>query len=673
MRSGSATRWLLLAAVLYLVVALYALRAVLPAPAALLPQAPAPGKVWDNITRADQFYSVAMISWQARQLLRDPSHLMDAPYCWPMPHATTLGEHMIGEGLLGVVPQLLFGAPILTYNAVLILMPWIAGLAMFALVAGLTGSGAAALIAGALFAMHPARLGNAAEPYWMGNQWAPLALLCAYRLFTRRRWLDAVGLAFFTSLQLLDSFYPILAFAVVGGVWLAWLAWRERGALPALAPQLVVAGFVVALVAVATFVPYLRTRTTWSTLLAGRDLVLYDLGELRPGRQLYPGTIAAVLALIGVGERVARFGHVRSAGVQDPDPRGALVVGGILVLWAVVANVPLGGGQMPSLLLLAKGLVPGLDAVRVGKAVASGFYLVIACLAGFGVRALLARMPAVLRGGITAVLVTAVVLEALHPAFARATFGRVVTFEGLRARPDDDLVALYTQAPPGPVLDLPAESWLQARYLLVSSHHRRPTVDCYGSYRPQLNDDVAAMADRLPNDPDAAVALAALGVRAIVRHQVPRGASPPPFAPGSPLALVAQAGTSALYALPVPSAIATGFAPLVAGAGGADVIVARAAAHELSVPFRNGADLPYRHPDPIAPRRLVARWRAADGRIVADHPVTGLLPIALAPGERVLRVLAIPVPATAGDYRLTVSVPDDLDQPLVDVAVQVAS
>ncbi len=49
-----------------------------------------------------------------------------------MPRAATLGEHMIGEGILGLVPDLLFREPILTYNVVLILLPCIGGLAMYA-------------------------------------------------------------------------------------------------------------------------------------------------------------------------------------------------------------------------------------------------------------------------------------------------------------------------------------------------------------------------------------------------------------------------------------------------------------------------------------------------------------------------------------------------------------
>ena len=69
----------------------------------------------------------------------------------------------------------------------------------------------------------------------------------------------------------------------------------------------------------------------------------------------------------------------------------------------------------------------------------------------------------------------------------------------------------------------------------------------------------------------------------------------------------------------------------------------------------NGSPLAYRHPDPIAPTTLRARWYDAGGQPVAEYLTRGLLPLALAPGEIAMRQLTVPVPPSAGDYRLVVS------------------
>src|SRR5215470_2349432 len=99
-------RWGLVAAALYLAAALWHVRAVLPAPATLLPINP---EMQSMIPVGDQNIVVAAIARGARLLPTAPWRLYDGGQCFPMPHAITLGEHIIGNGLLGVVPYWLSG------------------------------------------------------------------------------------------------------------------------------------------------------------------------------------------------------------------------------------------------------------------------------------------------------------------------------------------------------------------------------------------------------------------------------------------------------------------------------------------------------------------------------------------------------------------------------------
>jgi len=637
------TPWLVVAMALYLGGALWALRVVLPAPTTILPRPPASSDYWGALAQGDQFFSVGRTTHVARLLRHDPRRLMDGLHCWPMPRAATLGEHMIGEGLLGVAADLAFREPILTYNSVLILMPVVAGLSMFALVFTVTRSTPAALVAGLLFALHPARLSNTAQPYWMGNHWTPLALAFAYRLFVHRRWRDALGLTAFTALQLLDSFYPVVAFALVGGTYVLSLAVRERRRLRALLPKLSTAAVVVVAVAFFVFAPYLRTRWTWPHLLAGRDTVLYAVTDLGLGGPLYPGTTMALLAIAGVIDRIRR-----RPDPATPDPRLPLLVGGVLALWSAVDGLQVLGLPIPSLLALAREWVPGVDAVRVGRAVSSGFHLACAVLAGFGARALLRRVPVSVAPVIVGILVVAALLEVFHPRVALATFGTSVTFEPLLARPTDEELALYARIPQGAVLDLPVDIYVPARYVFLSAYHGQPTVGCYGSYRSPLADEVIGIAKRLRLDASAAVKLSALGVRTVVSHQRR------PLVPTAHIRKLAKVESVGLFTLERPSEIEAGLRPLMAGDEDPPVD-APAGAESVRVRFRNGARALYRHPDPIEPTALEATWLDGRGAVVARHEVRLLLPLVLIPGEVAIRDLRVPVPSVAGDYRLVLT------------------
>jgi hypothetical protein len=75
----------------------------------------------------------------------------------------------------------------------------------------------------------------------------------------------------------------------------------------------------------------------------------------------------------------------------------------------------------------------------------------------------------------------------------------------------------------------------------------------------------------------------------------------------------------------------------------------------VALTFRNPGPATYRHPDPIAPATLVARWYDAGGALVLEHRVRGVLPLALAAGAAETQQIEMPVPAAAGQYRVTLA------------------
>ena len=414
-----------LAAALLLAGALWAMRAILPAPASTFVIPPGASNAWEIIGKQDQKLSAANVAWSAHRFLTAPWKLYDAGQCYPSPNPATLGPHQLGEGLLGALPFALTGDPVITFNTVLVLELWIAGLAMYALVFELGGSAAAAFVAALLFALHPKRILDVAHPDVHGNHWMPLALLFAHRLFVYGGWRDALGLATFLGLQLLGNIYQVLTLAVLGGTYGVFLAVAHLRRLPALAPKIAVVLGATGVVAWLVLGPYLHTLATWGNV-GGRVTLLNALGDFTSGHAFYPGSVLLALAALGLADRWR--GRRQRLGY---DPRIAILVAGLMTVWASVMSVPLPGldVQVPSLFTLAGRVLRGLDAIRAGAVIGFGATLAGAVLAGYGVLVLVERCGPLMRTLIAAGFAVTILFEVFRPEAATSSFGRTVDLE----------------------------------------------------------------------------------------------------------------------------------------------------------------------------------------------------------------------------------------------------
>ncbi len=665
----------------YVGLALFALRAALPGltTTAVLP-ADLPDR-WQSISGSDQKLTISLIAANARAFTEAPGTLLDGPQCFPLRRALTLGEHAFGLGLLGVVPYLLSGGdPILTYNVVILTALVLAGVAMYALVRAWTGSTGAALVAGTVFVAHPFRLDDFQHLYVVTNHWTPLALLATDRFFVRRTWTAAGAMAVAIGLQTLESIYPLIALALIGGVYGAWSMVRHRRMLASVAAPLVAVAVAVGAFAVAVLGPYLATREAWGTL-AGRDTVLLVPSALGPGGWAFIGTVTGVLALVALGDRL-RGRRLHWGG----DPRLVVLLAGALVAWAALAVVPVPGlaTSVPSLFTLAGRLLPAFDALRGGGVIASGVLLVGAILAGFGVAVLLEGRTLAVRAVVVALLLAAALAEVFVPALARASFGRSVTLEARLIRPQGPVVALYGSPADGAVLDLPyafshGMFMLMADYVLLGSFHHRPVAACYNSFKVGLQDEIAERAARVYTDARDGEALAALGLRDVVVHQFfARGKSAAMLAhpPGAHLREVGRALGHIRYALPAAGPSSGEWTGLAAGAAArtdADAVKAAADATALVVRVTNGGPIAYRRPDPIGPVPLVARWRGAGGEVVREERVSRYLPAVVLAGETRAQSIALGLPDAPGRYRLTLAPAEQPELVIVAQAVEVTS
>jgi hypothetical protein len=642
-------RSLLLALLCYGALSAFFYRDLVRAPGSVLPEHVGLTAREGPLHWGDEQMVAATIGIVARRLFTAPTRIHDLGQCWPFPDSLTLGEPMFVDGLVGAVPFALTHNPIVAKNFVTVTAPVIAGLCMFALILYWTGSTGAALVAGLLFGFEPARLSDVAHPFIHGNAWTPLVFLCTHRLFARRRWLDAALLAIALSLQMLESFYPALALALVGSVYGTALAVHHRRELPALLPKLAAVALFLALVARLALGPYLETRDVWG-VLQGRGSFLHLPKEFYYGSVHYLGTVLLALAVVALLDRVRR-----GAGLVF-DPRLPLLVGGAFVYWFVVWGIaiPL-VGTVPSPYLLGLRHLPGINAVRVVTAVRSALPFVGACLAGFGVAVLL-RLCGQRAGRVVATLVFVL---AAGEVFTLSRAGQL-RLRATPAKPDAGLLRLLNELPPGPVLDYPPSGYVgpSTHYVLLHGFHGRGTDACHSSFPNPMAEDVAAMSSRLPSA-RAALQLRTLGFRSIVVHtellepeMVERFVH---WADGdgrefAGLRRLGEEDGHIAYVLePGPPTVGFEALALRDVAPDRDAQVLDAADEAVAFTVRNMAPAFYRHPEPIQPDPVVLGWLVGE-RVVQSEDLRVLLPLALIPNQKqVVRVRPTVLPPP-GDY-----------------------
>jgi hypothetical protein len=659
----------------YLLAALWVTRAVLPAPATLLAY-PAflDGSQLRGIYRIDHMNEASAMLRSAAMWLRAPRRLLEGD-CFPVPHAATLGEHMMGEGLAAAIPLALSGEPILAYNFVVILWLVIAGVAMYALAFHWTGSSGAAFVAGLVFALHPVRAGDPQHLFIHADHWIPLVLLFLHRLLLHGRWRDVALLTGAVSLLLLESAYNVLEAALIVGVCGFAMLVHRRHHLVALLPKLGVATGAALAVAGIVFGPFARTFAVWPP--SAHISSPLPFAEFFAGGTVFPGWVALSLVALALLDRL----WTRNRG---EDPRLPMLCAGLVCFWAVAPAIPIPwDGSIPSPLLQLR-ILRGLRALHL---ISQGVPLASAFLAAFGVTTLMRLLPRLARPAVPALVIIVALAQVLVPALARPTFGpATLEMSTSEMRPPQPLIDLFGKLPQGPVLDLPfsdPRSWVSVlghvpHYALMRTFHQRRIAACSTSLRGGAEPDVGALGARLPGDPRAVDALYALGFRSVIVHGeflLPKSRAAWEAAAlmspegGPRLRMLGRAEAHLAFALASPVPIATTFAALGPSATPQAALGLEQPEAVLPFTIRNLGSATYRHPDPVEPTAVVVRWRGSD--VDQSSSARLLLPLALASGEEIVRSLTVPTPGAPGRYEVTLELEERVGTVLARLSAEV--
>lgn len=177
------------------------------------------------------------MTWDHRQLLRDPLNLYRANIYYPHKQALAFSDTELVPALTTLPFRLFINEPTVLFN----LAYWIAfilsGLLMYKFVQLITGNHLIGIIAGIFFSLSPYRLDNITHLQYTSQQWLPMIVLSFVLFFLKKKKLWLIGAVAFTWLNAMScGTYMIMAVIPFGlMVLLLWIAapldWKGIGAL----------------------------------------------------------------------------------------------------------------------------------------------------------------------------------------------------------------------------------------------------------------------------------------------------------------------------------------------------------------------------------------------------------------------------------------------------------
>ncbi len=489
---------------------------------------------WPLVTRlgdhvidyGDPVDSAWRLGWGQRQLLTDPTHLFDANIFYPYARSYLFDELLIGIAIVTLPLRLFSDNPILIYNLAMLSTFVLSALAMYALARRLRCSPPAAFAAGLIYAFAPLHMAHLTHLGLLSGQYFPLIILLLDRLLApdpdapaRVGWTDAILLALVLALQALSAqYYAFYLIFVVGGfVALRVVQDGVRRRFPPFGvwARLTFAGLLAVVTVAPFFLGYrlvqgdytversIAENAYYSANLAsfftadGQNLIwgtltapLRDYGRYTFERNMFPGLLALVLALVGliVGWRRAPVQYLALLGL------GAAILALGPNLYVTADNKSLLLNQMPYGFLYFH--FPGFDSMRVPARFGILFVLSVAGLAGVGLSWLLGRVAAwrparphldrrALAGALAALLIVGIVAE---------SFNRPLQPVPLATREQAPPVYDWLAAQPGAVvLELPfvipdhpdRSGMLGDLYQFYSLYHGRPVVNGSANVLPK--------------------------------------------------------------------------------------------------------------------------------------------------------------------------------------------
>jgi hypothetical protein len=443
----------------------------------------------------DVYFNMWRFAWAAHALSTSPSRLFDGNIFYPEPRTLTFSDAMPVESFVAV-PFLRAGAPpVLVHNIMLLAGIVLSAAGIFVLAASLTGSSAAGVTAGIVFAFAPYRFDHYMHMELQWTVWVPWAFWALHRALPAfatgtpeslrrgtatgsRKYGALTGL--FVALQFMSSiYYGIFLATLLGLTAVLLLLGLRQDRLKKGVVALAIAGALAAVVVAPYATPYLETKEyvgmrseekvipfsarPSSYTVATDGNYLYGERSQARGRaeqRLFPGILPMLLALVGLL-------------LRPPSDEA------IAYLLALVVAFEMSLGLYGYSFTFLYHHVPIFDSLRAPARLGIFVVFFLALLAAYGQAAIETALP---RWGrrVLAILICGVLLLEYWVAPLR-----LVPYPN--AAPP--LYAWLAQQPRGVVAEfpLPRVDTLpghEPRYAYMSTFHWMPTVNGYSGYYP---------------------------------------------------------------------------------------------------------------------------------------------------------------------------------------------
>lgn len=500
----------------------------------------------DNL--GDPLLNSWILSWYAHAIPGDLANIFDPPIFYPYHNTLLFTEHMLGSGLLAWPIVRLSGSGVLAHNVLLLATFFFCSLGAYLLIRRVTGSSAAGIVCGILFAFSPFRMAHTSHLHVLSLQWLPFSLYFI-DLFIEKRWPRDLALgAGFLAFQTLTSYNYAFFCIVAAGI---WMVVRGLASPRRIGPRLVAGYAAIALVVGAVNLPIVLRYFTVSQemgftrsadeirhysatlrdyLAAPARSVMYGVittpyrTDVWSEKSLFPGAMSVILGTLGALTML----FPASRGKRSAILAFALIGLISMNLSLGLTDPPLG---LPDVRLYPKvvELVPGLKGLRVTARAAGVALLGIAGLAGFGIALIyprISRLSQVCRLAASigvrppAVVLAGLSLLAMLDTAAMPTVGlRPVTVNG-------DIPGVYrwlaVNPDPGAVIEVPTlmhttEIWAEAVRMNDETADWRPMVNGYSGFLPKTHEDLSRLMERFPDEVTTSV-LDSIGVRFVVVH-----------------------------------------------------------------------------------------------------------------------------------------------------------
>ncbi len=229
---------------------------------------------------ADARLNAWILAWDAHALVTDPAGLFDANIFFPHSGTLAYSESFLGAAVV-VAPLNWLGHPVLAYNVLLLSAFVLSGVGATLWVRHLTGSLAAGVLAGVVWAFAPSKFDQLAHLHMLVGQWIPFALLYCTRYVESGRVRYLYATAGFAGLQFAFSMhYGLFLLPVLGFYGVALLvllpAARARSNLLGRGKQLLVAGVLFAALTLPIAVPYMGSNEGFRPQRGYREMVAYS-------------------------------------------------------------------------------------------------------------------------------------------------------------------------------------------------------------------------------------------------------------------------------------------------------------------------------------------------------------------------------------------------------------